>query len=58
MILLTILFGLLFCVVAVAVTILIVGGSSFIIVFADLLVAALFIAWVIKRVIKKRKAKK
>ena len=49
---------LLFALVIVAVTTLIpilIGGAGFIIVFGDVIVCALFIIWIVKRLIKKRK---
>ena len=41
--------------IVTAVITIVVGGGAFIIVFADLIVCALVIAWIIKRLIKKRK---
>ena len=55
MILLTILAIVLVLTIITAVIILGVGGGAFIIVFADLIVCALFIGWIIKRLIKRKK---
>lgn len=55
MITILILATILVIVVATAVAILAVGGGMFVVVFADLIVCGLFIAWIIKRLIKRRK---
>lgn len=54
MITLTILAIILVITIAAGVVILGIGGGAFVIVFADLIVCALVIAWIIKRLIKKR----
>jgi hypothetical protein len=54
MILLAILAIILVLVIVTGVVILGVGGGAFIIVFADLIVCALVIGWLIKRLIKRR----
>ena len=55
MILFTILSIMLVMLIVTAVVILGVGGGAFIIVFADLIVCAFVIIWIIKRLIKRRK---
>lgn len=55
MILLTILAIVLALTLITAVIILGVGGGAFIIVFADLIVCALVIIWIIKHLIKRKK---
>lgn len=54
MILLTILAIALVLVITAGVVILGVGGGAFVIIFADLIVCALVIGWMIKRLIKRR----
>ena len=55
MILFTILSIMLVMLIVTAVVVLAVGGGAFIIVFADLIVCAFVIIWIIKRLIKRRK---
>ena len=55
MILFTILSIMLVMLIVTAVAVLAVGGGAFIIVFADLIVCAFVIIWIIKRLIKRRK---
>lgn len=39
----------------ITVTTLVMGGAAFIIVFGDVIVCMVFIAWIIKRLFKRRK---
>ena len=55
MILFTILMITLVVLAVTAIIVLGIGGIAFIIPFADLVVCALLIAWIIKRLIKRRK---
>lgn len=55
MILLTILAITLVLTIITAIVILGVGGGAFIVVFADLIVCALVIIWIMKRIIKRKK---
>lgn len=55
MIMLTILAFILIVLIVTAVVTIGVGGSVFIIIFSDVIVCALFIAWLIKRLVNKKK---
>lgn len=54
MILFTILAIVLVIVIVIAVTILAIGGSAFIIIFADLIVCAVLIALIMRAIFKRR----
>lgn len=54
MILATILIIILALLAIAGVAILSVGGTAFIVVFADVIVCALFVFWIIKRLFKRR----
>ena len=55
MILITILTLILVILIAAAIAMVAIGGGMFVILFADIIVCALFIGWLIKRLIKRRK---
>lgn len=53
---LTIILSIIFLILAVFVVLtLCVGGAGFIIVFGDVIVCILFIAWIIKKIFRKKK---
>ena len=58
MILLTILSIVFILLVAVAILCASIGGTLFLIVFGDLIVCALVIAWIIKKIINRKNKKK
>lgn len=57
MIILTLLAITLVILLIFAATLITVGGAAFIIVFADVIVCAFIIAWIIKHLINRRKSK-
>lgn len=57
MILLTILLLILAILVVTVIFTIAVGGSAFIIIFGDVIVCALFIVWIIKKMIGRKKRK-
>ena len=55
MVLITILALIAFVLIALAVAAIVIGGSAFIVIFADVFVCAAIIGWIIYKLIKKRK---